>query len=95
MPERGGYWADDGGDRNHCYKIIPKDIASKRREMTLHGFDRVYCVLGALGYRFRDAGHNDQYVIVSLNKNILPIHLIQLEDAFSIEDNDGTELAFM
>ena len=95
MYQTEGFWTDDSNQREHCYEVIPKDIAQDPREMTLHGFDRVYQALGELGYRFRDAGHNAKHVIISLNKKIIQKHLKQLEDALSIEDNSGTELAFV
>ena len=76
-----GFWADDSSAREHCYKVIPREIAQNLREMTLYGFDRVYHALGELGYKFRDAGHNAEYVIISLSKKISQKHLKQLEDA--------------
>ena len=97
MYQTGGFW-DDGNDsskREHCYKVIPIEIAQDRREMTLHGFDRVYQTIGKLGYKFRDAGHNVKFVLISLNKKINPKHLKQLEDTLSIEEDSGTELAFV
>jgi hypothetical protein len=63
--------------------------------MTVNGFERVYRALGELGYRFRDAGHDHKCVIISLSSPISQKHLKQLEDAFSIEENDGAELAFV
>ncbi len=95
MYQTGGFWADSDIKREHCYKVIPKEIAQAPREMILHGFDRVYHALGELGYRFMDAGHNAKYVIISLSKKISPKHLKQLEDAFDIEENSRTELAFV
>ncbi len=96
MYPRGAFWAEDySSKREHCYKVVPRDIAQDAGQMTLHGFDRVYQALGELEYRFRDAGHNAEYVIISLNKKISPKHLKQLEDAFSIKQDSGTELAFI
>ena len=92
---QGGFWIDDSSQRQHCYKVIPDDMATDRRAMTLHGFDTVYQAFGELGYRFRDAGHNDQYVIVSLNKPLTQGHLRQLAAAFSITSDTGSELAFV
>ena len=91
----GGYWADDGREREYCYKIIPQDIANDPRAMTLNGFDRVWGVLGQLGYRFRDAGHNHNYVKVSLSRPITSGHLKQLEGDFLITPDSGEELAFV
>jgi len=89
------FWADDSWKREHCYLIVPKSIAQNVRQMTLHAFDVVYQALGNLGYRFRDAGHNHEKVVISLNKPISPNHLKKLEDAFSIQPDDGAELAFV
>lgn len=95
MLKTGGFWVDDSSKREHCYKVIPRNIAQDPRKMTLHGFNKVYQVLGKLGYMFRDAGHSAKYVIISLNKKISAKHLKKLEDILSIEQNDGTELAFV
>jgi len=95
MYRTGGFWADDSSRREHCYKVVPKSIAQDVRQMTLHAFDLVYETFGKLGYRFRDAGHNHEKVVISLDKPISPKHLGQLESVFSIENDDGVELAFM
>ena len=91
----GGFW-DKGIDskREHCYRIIPLSISRDAREMTLHAFDLVYQSLGKLGYRFKDAGHNHENVVVSLDKQISKRHLRQLEGAFSIQEDAGKDLAF-
>ena len=94
MYKTGGYWTDDNSEGDHCYKVIPLNIVHDQRQMTLDGFDIVYHTLGKLGYFFRDAGHNTEYVIISLSKAIGKKHLKLLEDAFSIEEDDGTELGF-
>ncbi len=94
MYHTGGYWAKDDGERTYCYKIVPLDIAQDPAQMTLKGFDIVYHALGARGYRFRDAGHNSEYVLVSLNKPLSTTHLRQLEDVFSIAEDTGSELVF-
>ncbi len=91
----GGFWDDESSRREHCYKIIPRSIAQDRREMTVHAFDIIYEALGKLGYRFRDAGHNHEKVVVSLSRRITPKHLQQLGAAFSIEEDSGTDLAFI
>ena len=95
MYKTGGFWADDSSKREHCYKIIPRSIAQDVRQMTLHAFDLVYEALGNMGYKFRDAGHNHEKVVVSLNKPMSPKHLKRLKEAFSIETDDGSELAFV
>lgn len=95
MYPTGGFWADDGSEREHCYKIAPRSIAQDVRQMRLHAFDLVYEALGKLGYRFRDAGHNHEKVVISLNKPINPKHLRRLESTFSIETDNGDELAFI
>ena len=94
MYHTGGYWAKGDGERTYCYRIIPLDIAQDPAQMTLKGFDIVYQALGALWYRFRDAGHNSEYVLVSLNKPLSPAHLRKLEDVFSIAEDTGSELVF-
>lgn len=91
----GGFWDDESSRREYCYKIIPRAIANDAREMTVRAFDIVYKTLGKLGYRFRDAGNNHEKVVISLNKSISPKHLKQLEEAFSIETDSGTDLAFI
>ena len=78
MYQTGGFWADSDIKREHCYKVIPKEIAQAPREMILHGFDRVYHALGELGYRFMDAGHNAKYVITS--DNLLKNNLLNSEE---------------
>ena len=93
MYQTGGFWADSSGRREHCYKVIPKDIIPGKKKITTHEFDRVYQSLGKLGYRFRDAGHSFDYAIISLDREIRPKHLKRLEDTLSIESNDGTELS--
>ena len=40
MWKTGGFWADGSTEREHCYKVVPKDIAHDRREMTLNGFEK-------------------------------------------------------
>ncbi|MBI2546987.1 MAG: hypothetical protein HYW23_00915 [Candidatus Aenigmarchaeota archaeon] len=93
--ETGGFWADDISKRGHCYKIIPKDIAQDSRQMTVHGFERVYQALGKLGYMFRDAGHDSSHIVVSLNKPISQRHLSRLMKTFYIEQGTRAELAFV
>jgi len=93
MFQTGGFWADEDSPREHCYKVVPLDIANDAREMTLHGFERVYHALGGLGYRFRDAGHNSEYAIISLRTPISSGHKKQLAEKFGIFDNDGVELS--
>ena len=95
MYQKEGFWDGDSSKREYCYRVIPKDVAQAPGKMTLHGFDIVYQALGELGYKFRDAGHNDMYVIVSLNKPIDPNHLKGLEEVLSIKEDNGTELAFV
>lgn len=95
MWKTGEFWDNHSSKREYCFKIIPKKIAEDVRQMTLYAFELVYQALGGLGYKFRDAGHNSEYVIISLNKAISKKHLKQLEDAFSITEDCGNELAFV
>lgn len=88
------YW-DSCEIREHCYRIIPKDIADDPQEMILHGFDRVYQAFGKVGYKFRDAGHNHQFVVVSLNRKISKTDLKFLSPKFSIETDNGDNLSFV
>ena len=91
----GGFWSDDGEKREFCYRIVPRAIAHDVRQMTLHSFELVYEALGKLGYRFRDAGHNHEKVVVSLNRQISLKHLDHLDREFCIEADSGSELAFI
>lgn len=84
---------EESSKSEYCYKVIPLEIASDARQMTLNGFERVYKILGELGYRFRDAGHNAEYVIISLNKPISQKHLKKLEATLSISEDTGIELS--
>ena len=95
MYQTGAFWTDDSEKREHCYKLVPRSIAGDAREMILHSFELVYQALGNLGYRFRDSGHNHEKVIVSLNNPIRLKHLKKLEDVFFIDEDDGTDLAFV
>lgn len=94
MIKTGGFWADEGAPREYCYRIVPLELANNIREMTVHAFDKVYDVFGRLGYLFRDAGHDAEKVVVSLDRPISLQHLEQLEDTFSIQQDSGVELGF-
>ncbi len=75
----GGFWSDDSSEREHCYSVVPLELINEARhdvrQMILRGFELVYQALGMLGYRFRDAGHDSDHVVVSLDKPISPKHL--------------------
>lgn len=72
----GGFWSDytedkRSGYRDFCYMVIPKERV--RPPIVSDGdWENVYQEIGRLGYRFRDAGHCDKYIIISPNKPIEP-----------------------
>ncbi|MDO8661555.1 MAG: hypothetical protein Q7K43_06710 [Candidatus Woesearchaeota archaeon] len=93
MWESSGYLWDNNGAREHCYKVIPKELANDARAMTLNCFDIIYAVLTKLNYKFRDAGNCAEYAIISLNKKISKKHLKNLEATLSIEPSNGDLLS--
>jgi hypothetical protein len=93
MYAQGGFWDDRSMEREHCFRVTPLEISGTDR-MVREGFNVIYQALGILGYRFRDAGHNSKYAVVSLNKPISPRHIKELKDRFLIVPDSGTELAF-
>jgi hypothetical protein len=89
----GPYWAKEWGPREHCYSIIPLENGVHKNLMS-EVWNDIFFTLGKLGYLFRDAGHDIQHAVVSLNKTISPEHLKHLEGRLKIIPDSGSELGF-
>jgi len=101
----GGYWSswpedERSGYRDHCYRLSP---AGKGKVIMENDWLNVYKKLGEMGYRFRDAGHCADYMVISLNKPIAPKDMKRLtrfreikdlKDAFFVVPDSGYELGF-
>jgi hypothetical protein len=91
---QGPYWAEEWNPREYCYSIIP--IKDKKPEnVTAEVWKKIFFMVGELGYLFRDAGHDIQHAVISLNKAITQEDLKKLEGKLRVSSNNGSELAFV
>lgn len=88
------FWAGEWGPREHCLKVVPLEDGNPRSVYDGDWID-FYTTLGEMGYRFRDAGHSSDCIVVSMRTQISPEHRDQLADRYLIEEDSGAELAFV
>ena len=88
------FWAVEESPREFCYRIVPSKLLVGPEQMVHVGFEAVYLSLGELGYRFRDAGHDSEKVIVSLHRPLSQADIEKLTNQFLIQKDSGSDLGF-
>ena len=90
----GGYWAEELEPREHCYKAVPFE-EYKPKFVSNVDWEELYNRLGELGYRFQDAGHCSEYILISLNRVLEWEDRMKIWPDFTFFENSGDELGFV
>ena len=79
---------------HHYYRIIPRELKGDATEMTARWYPVVSKALNGLGYDIIDAGHTSEFGVIETSEAISKKHLGQLEKAFDLETDNGSQLNF-